>query len=331
MYRSIVALSLSKMPQPRRLRDALGRILYQKVKGVVMQLTGLHLLLTYQCTLECDHCFVWGSPQQNGAMSLADICLILDQAKELSTLQSIYFEGGEPFLYYPTLLQAVRTAAGQGYAVGIVTNAYWAISEADAFEALKPFAGLVHDFSISSDLFHWDQPLSLQARNAARAAERLGIPRGVISIAQPADEAAVSIGQLPQGEDKLMYRGRAAAKLSGDVPHHPWEGFTECPYENLRDPGRLHLDPWGYVHICQGISLGNIHQATLKEICDAYDPEDHPITAPLLHAGPAELVRRYGLPHEDAYADACHLCDQSRRQIRSRFPQLLAPDIMYGE
>jgi Radical SAM superfamily len=296
-----------------------------------MQLTGLHLLLTYQCTLECDHCFVWGSPQQSGVMSLADIRLILDQASQMDASQSIYFEGGEPFLFYPTLLRAVQEAAGRGYQVGIVTNAYWATTEEDAFEALKPFAGLVQDLSVSSDLFHWSQPLSLQAQNAAKAAGRLGIPCGVISIAQPEVQAAASQGQLPQGEDKVMYRGRAAVKLAVGASHHPWEQFTKCPHEDLRNPGRLHLDPWGFVHICQGISLGNIHQASLAEICAAYDPQDHPITAPLLRGGPAELVRQYGLPHADAYADACHLCYESRRQLRSRFAQLLVPDAMYGQ
>ncbi len=295
-----------------------------------MQLTGLHLLLTYQCILECDHCFVWSSPRQDAVMSLEDIRLILHQARQVDTLQSIYFEGGEPFLYYATLLHAVQAAAAQGYQVGIVSNAYWATSEDDALEALKPFAGLVQDLSLSSDLFHWSQPLSLQAQNASRAAGRLGIPCGVISIAQPAVEAAASQGQLPQGEDKVMYRGRAAVKLAGSVPHHPWEQFDSCPYEDLRDPGRLHLDPLGYVHICQGISLGNIHQKTLQEICANYDPDEHLITGPLLHGGPAELVRRYSLPHEDAYADACHLCYQSRLLLRSRFPDLLTPDPMYG-
>jgi Radical SAM superfamily len=304
--------------------------LEEKFDGGAMQLTGLHLLLTYQCTLECDHCFVWGSPRQSGVMSLADIRLILDQASRLDALRSIYFEGGEPFLYYATLLRAIREAAGRGYEIGIVTNAYWATSEEDAYEALKPFAGLVRDLSVSSDLFHCSRPLSLQAQNAAAAAGRLGIPCGVISIAQPAVEAAASQGQLPQGEDKIMYRGRAALKLSGSASHHPWEQFDECPYEDLRDPGRLHLDPWGYVHICQGISLGNIHQAPLAEICAAYDPDSHPITASLLRGGPAELVRHYGLPHADAYADACHLCYESRRQLRSRFTELLAPDPMYG-
>jgi hypothetical protein len=296
-----------------------------------MQITGLHLLLTYQCTLECDHCFVWGSPGQSGVMSLADIRLILDQASRLDALRSIYFEGGEPFLYYATLLRAVQEVAGRGYQTGIVTNAYWATSEEDAFEALKPFAGLVQDLSVSSDLFHWSQPLSQQAQNAAAAAERLAIPCGVISIAQPAVEAAASHGQLPLGEDKIMYRGRAAVKLAGSATHHPWEEFTECPYENLVDPGRLHLDPFGFVHICQGISLGNIHQTPLAEICAAYDPDDYPITAPLLRGGPAELVRHYGLPHADAYADACHLCYESRRYLRARFTELLVPDSMYGE
>jgi molybdenum cofactor biosynthesis enzyme MoaA len=38
-----------------------------------MRLTGLHLLLTYQCTLECGHCFTWGSPWQSGTMTLQDI------------------------------------------------------------------------------------------------------------------------------------------------------------------------------------------------------------------------------------------------------------------
>lgn len=295
-----------------------------------MQITGLHLLLTYQCPLECNHCFVWGGPGQSGVMSLADIRLILDHASYLDSLQTIYFEGGEPFLYYPTLLRAVQEAAGRGYQVGIVTNAYWATGEEDAFEALKPFSGLVQDLSVSSDLFHWSQPLSQQAQNAAKAAERLGITCGVISIAQPEVQAASSQGQLPQGEDNIMYRGRAAVKLAGNASPHPWVDFTECPYEDLRDPGRLHLDPFGFVHICQGISLGNIHQASLAEICAAYDPDVHPITGPLLRGGPAELVRQYGLPHADAHADACHLCYESRYWLRARFTESLAPDPMYG-
>ncbi len=47
-----------------------------------MKLEGLHILLTYQCTYECEHCFVWGSPWQTGALRLGQINQILEQAKE---------------------------------------------------------------------------------------------------------------------------------------------------------------------------------------------------------------------------------------------------------
>ena len=61
-----------------------------------MKLEGLHILLTYQCTYECDHCFVWGSPRQTGTLTLEQIENILLQAKDAG-VASIYFEGGNPF------------------------------------------------------------------------------------------------------------------------------------------------------------------------------------------------------------------------------------------
>ena len=68
---------------------------YTEVSEVAMKLSGLHILLTYQCTFECDHCFVWGSPRQHGVLTLEQVDEILDQAKEAG-VESIYFEGDEP-------------------------------------------------------------------------------------------------------------------------------------------------------------------------------------------------------------------------------------------
>lgn len=296
-----------------------------------MKLTGLHLLLTYQCTLECDHCFVWGSPWQSGTLTLAGIQRILDQAQEVGAVTSIYFEGGEPFLYYPILLEGVRDAARRGFEVGIVSNTYWATSVQDALAWLEPMAGLVADLSISSDLYHWDEAVSRQATNARQAAEKLGIPVGVISITQPeAASAETSSGQLPPGETAVMYRGRAAEALAGQAEKRAWEQFTECPHEDLREPGRVHVDALGNLHICQGISIGNVLTTALSDICQAYDADRHPITGPLLAGGPAELVRRYELPPAEGYVDACHLCYEARRALRDRFPDILMPDQMYG-
>jgi hypothetical protein len=175
---------------------------------------------------------------------------------------------------------------------------------------------------VSSDLYHWNERLSRQAQNAQAAADKLDISLGFLSIAQP--------GEQGNGQSPIMYRGRASEKLIDRVEHQPWEQFTECPYENLRDPGRLHVDPFGHMHICQGISIGNLLQASLHEISTAFKPENHPITGPLIAGGPAELVRRHGLAHEERYADACHLCYEARCRLRSQFPEVLTPDQMYG-
>ncbi len=76
--------------------------------------------------------------------------------------------------------------------------------------------------------------------------------------------------------------------------------------------------------------MGNLFQTPLKEICESYHPKSHPILGPLLENGPVELVERYAIPHQDAYADACQLCYQARCSLRSQFPNWLTPDQMYG-
>jgi len=297
-----------------------------------VNLTGVHLLLTYECNFECDHCFVWGSPQQRGTMRPEQILEILDQAKRLRTVEWIYFEGGEPFLYRAELVEAVQRAKQMGFRVGIVSNGFWATSVAEATACLEPLAGLVEDLSISSDLYHADESPSPEPRNAREAANRLGIPVGVISIERPevSDPAAV-IGQIPAGASGVMHRGRAAVMLSDCMVKTPWEQFTTCPFEDLRSPDRVHVDPLGNVQICQGISLGNVFRSSLERICADYDPDAHPITGPLLAGGPAELARRFAVPHDDSYADACHLCYETRCALRSRFPDILTPGQVYGE
>jgi hypothetical protein len=294
-------------------------------------LTGLHLLLTYECNYECSHCFVWGGPRQTGLMTPETIERILDEAEALGTIEWIYFEGGEPFLYYDTLVAGVRSARQRGFKAGIVSNAYWAETDAEAEAKLAPFAGLVDDLTVSSDAYHGSDDGESCADVARRAARKLDIPVDFISVAAPeASDVAGAAGQLLAGESAVLFRGRAAAELVSQVSAKPWEQFNRCPWEDLRTPDRVHVDPFGYLHVCQGISIGNLLQRPLPEIMRAYDADEHPIVGPLLAGGPAEIVRRYGLAHEDGYADHCHLCYEARRALRQRFPDVLTPDQVYG-
>ena len=235
-------------------------------------------------------------------------------------------------MFYQILLRAVQEARAMGFRTGIVSNAYWANSLEDALETLKPFAGLVDDLSVSNDLFHYSQKESQQARFATQAAEQLGIPLGVISVAHPeAAEGQAPIGQIPLGESAVMYRGRAAVQLADKAPHKPWQLFNECPHEDLIDPGRVHIDPLGNLHICQGIVIGNLYRKMLKQIVAEYNPHTMPVISALLAGGPVRMIAQHALPHREEYADACHLCYEARLALRQSYPDILTPDQVYGK
>lgn len=294
-----------------------------------MILTGLHFLLTYRCTYECDHCFVWSSPNApEVTLTLPAIREIYQQALDLGSVTDIYFEGGEPFLYYGTLLQAVREGSQLGFHIGVVSNSYWATSLEDALAWLKPLADAgIADLTVSSDPYHGDEAQARRAANAIHAARELHISVGDIAVeVPPACESYPA-----QTGSVLMMRGRAASKLTAAMPRRGWQEFTECPYEDLADPGRVHVDPYGYLHVCQGIVMGNIFEQSLTQIVAGYHPEEHPILSPLLKGGPAELARHFDCIVETGYVDACHLCYQVRHALRSKFPALLTPPQMYGE
>ncbi len=301
-----------------------------------MKFTGVHFLLSYRCTNECDHCFLWSSPRTpaSGTMTLAQINEVLRQAKELGTVEKIYFEGGEPFLYYPVLLGGLRAAASMGFRTGLVSNCYWATSEEDAVEWLRPMVELgIDDLSLSSDLFHGEGMMKGESQFAAAAARRLGIPESVITIEAP--EGCAAYAERAKGDPitggKVRFRGRAAEKLTEGVPHFPWTDFTECPDENFDDPGRIHVDAYGNAHLCQGVVIGNMWKQPLASIVESYDPASHPVIGPLRSGGPAELAKRMGVAHDEQCADACHLCFQVRRAARDQHPECLTPAEVFGD
>jgi len=297
-------------------------------------LTGIHFLLTYKCNLECDHCFLYASPLAKGTMTLPQIRNVLDEAKRMGSVESIYFEGGEPFLFYPTMLEGVRLAREMGFEVGIVTNAYGATSEDDAHIWLRPLAQLgVADLSISDDSFHFGEGIDSPARRALAVAHKLGIPASPICIRKPFVEAMPGRGQgrgRPVIGGGAMFKGRAVEKLTAGLPLRPWHELRQCPYEDLQSPSRVHVDTYGHVHLCQGLSMGNMWQLPLTRLTLAYAADAHPICGLLSKGGPALLARRYNVDHAEAYVDECHFCYLIRRALVDRFPEYLAPKQVYG-
>ena len=297
-------------------------------------LTGIHLLLTYACNFECDHCFLYCGPHAEGTFTLEQIRAVLDEAQRTRSVNFIYFEGGEPFLYYPLMVEGIRMASERGFQTGVVTNCYWATSEEDAELWLRPLAALeIADLSVSDDAFHHGDEGDSPAVRALGAARRLNMASDSICIEQPSVETGPDKTQEP-GRPVVgggaMFRGRAAEKLVEGLPGRPWEELTRCPYESLRDPTRVHLDPFGHVHLCQGLSMGNMWETPLATLIQNYDPDSHPICGPLLEGGPALLARLHDVEHEEEYVDECHFCYLVRLSLIDRFPQYLAPRQVYG-
>jgi hypothetical protein len=297
-------------------------------------LTGLHFLLTYMCNSECDHCFLYCSPYSKGTFTLSQIRKLLDEAVNIGTIEWIYFEGGEPFLFYPIMLEGIKIARNLGFRVGVVTNSYFATTAEDIEVWLKPLRKLgIEDLSISNDPYHYEDEKENPAIRAREVASRLNIPTQEIHIESP----SVATGK-DEEENKgkpiiggnTMFRGRAVEKLTANLPQRWWEEFTECPHEDLESPKRVHLDPYGNVHLCQGLSMGNAWEIPLVKMVKAYDAGTHPICGPLVKGGPALLAKEYKVKHDDKYVDACHFCYLIRRELIDKFPQYLTPQQVYG-
>ncbi|MFX1502817.1 MAG: radical SAM protein [Promethearchaeota archaeon] len=297
-------------------------------------LKGIHFLLTYTCNYSCDHCFLYCGPNSKGTFTYTQIKQVLDEAIKIGTVEWVYFEGGEPFLYYPIMIKGIKLAKKNGFKTGIVTNSYWATNVEDALIWLKPFSEIgINEISISDDNFHFeDEELNL-AKNARRAVENLNISSTSICINEPTVEEGI-VKAHEKGEPIIkggaMFRGRAVENLINGLPKRSWEDLNKCPYEDLEGLGRVHLDPFGNVHICQGLSIGNMWETPLSELIKKYDAFTHPICGPLIRGGPSELVREYKVIHEEEYVDECHLCYLARLHLINKFPKFLCPPQVYG-
>ncbi|MBN2034849.1 MAG: hypothetical protein JW836_16405 [Deltaproteobacteria bacterium] len=265
---------------------------------------------------------------------MKQIRTVLEESKRLGTVRETYFEGGESFLFYPVLVEGIRFAREMGFEAGIVTNGYWATSVEDAMLWLTPLFQLgISDLSVSDDELHYGDRPDSPARCALEAAKTLGIPARSLCKAKPeARQSPMSTDDkgTPEISGGIKLRGRAVEKFAGGLPARKREELRDCPYEDLRDPKRVHIDVYGTVQICQGISMGNCWKTPLSKLVSEYDAEKHPICGPLVRGGPIGLIEEHSLDLKGEYVDACHLCYAARLDLLGKFPEHLGPRQVYG-
>lgn len=275
-----------------------------------MHLTGLHVVLTYQCVFESGHCFIWGNARQSGIFRLEPLDVVLDQAAALGTIGELCYEGGETFVYYPILIAAVRHAAARRLRTAVVTNGYWANST----EQARIWLGRLVDAGLERIIFAPDgrkgTAVDLTTHPGAIVAQQLGLAISVITNAGGPPLPG------PAGWPAHFCRQRLQQPEPG-APRYPWPTFSACPYTELGNPSHLHVDPSGNLHLCQGLVIGNVFEHSLASLVAGYAPERHALVGPLLAGGPAGLISDYGLDPDARFTDACQLCFYGRALLQA--------------
>ena len=219
-------------------------------------ITGIHFLMSYSCNLTCDHCFLYCSPTSKGTLTMKQI--------KIGTVRVVYFEGGEPFLFYPVMVEGIRLARDMGIKAGIVSNGYWSTSVEDAKLWLGPLAELgISDLSVSDDDLHYGDVRDDPAKCALAAAKELGIPASSICKAKPEVQDSPDLGSgrgAPENSGGTKLRGRAVEKFAEGLPTRKRGELELCTYEDLVDPQLVHIDSYGNVQIWQGISKALLGQ-----------------------------------------------------------------------
>lgn len=293
-----------------------------------------HLILTYRCPLRCNHCFVYSSPKARGKFTHQDLNDGLNQLAQIEQIDSVIFDGGEPFLEFPTLLFGARKARQLGLQISVMTNGFFARNRTTGINYLRPLAEIgIEELFVSIDGYHFQDPDRSASERALEIATELGINGKRVSVSPTTVQDAADSSQNHKdniSERPLRYFGRAVDLIPEDKCLAPAEFFTTCPVHNFASPTEIYLDPEGLVSLCLGIAIGNFKTTPLKSILENYPQEDNPIVQCLMRGGPAELASGFNFTHLNNYADACHACFTIRKALLEEYPAILAPRQVYG-
>jgi hypothetical protein len=270
------------------------------------------------------------------------------EARALST-EIVCVTGGEPMLYLPFVEEIVSECNRLSIPeIWLFTNGFWAHNTSRARETTENLKalGLTKVF-LSVDVFHQSYVPIKSVENAIKASLKADLEVCIDArfIGQPDKNNKYnsatrsylqSLGTLISGVEitktQPLFVGRAAESLSKHIKKKPFLKVLEeeCPGAwsggTLRSPLGVDVDEFGFVTICPGLSIGNTHATTLRKILEEYDYRNDAVIAALYDSGMKglmDLASKNGFVPREAYVNACHLCYEVRKFLRSFFPAAL--------
>jgi len=316
-----------------------------------VELKGLDILLTYDCTGRCAHCCYRAGPGEGDTMTVDEVARYLEEVAD-QPLEWVLLFGGEPFLCYDLLRECIPLARSLAPQVYVFTNGYWATDEDTARRRLGGLQQVGLDYILFSvDAFHQAHVPLERIALGIEAAQDLGYTtisvdnrflgepgrtdnafnrRTLSNMARLARLCDLTDVEIDQGPARMV--GRAADELSHHLPAQEI-GADRCSLPDylggdLFAPTGIEIHPGGWVNLCAGLALGRARERSLGRIVKDYDPDAHPIIRVLADEGPSGLLRlaeARGYMRADGYVDGCHLCYEARRFLRPYYPAHLVP------
>lgn len=258
--------------------------------------------ITEKCNIRCRHCIADCGPSRTETITWSLLGRAIREATSLGTVTTISMTGGEPFLEFSLLRQAVELCRSLGVKATVATNGYWAGTVARARDSLRQLSGLTH-LGLSTDSFHQEFIPVASIRNAIVAGTQLGIDVSVAVsyLDTPAEEIEEVHRQLADvaGLYETMAQpvipgGRACSEIDRKRLFRWDVGKSDCMSADVPS-----VQTSGTVTACCGMSndwpgdsllrLGDIEQDSLGDIIIEAD------RTPVLHAirlwGPAGLAK----------------------------------------
>ena len=133
--------------------------------------------VTNRCPARCQDCPIVYEEGPRHTLTVEEMIRIFDEVISWGTLKLVVFTGGEPFLLGDELRKIVAYVSSHNIFTRIVTNAYWATSNAVARRILEDFkeAGLT-EINVSCDDYHQEFIPLEYIKYANEAACDVGLP-----------------------------------------------------------------------------------------------------------------------------------------------------------
>ena len=311
------------------------------------------LMLSYKCSASCKHCMYACSPSWSADwIERSRLDTVLRQLaryirparlgkNSIELNAGLHFTGGEPFLNYELLRDAVERASSYDIpSLFVETNCFWCTNDdktRDRFSELKGHG--LSGILISVNPFYLEYiPFERTDRAIQIGGEIFGrntmvyqgvyynefSRRGIMGTV-PFEEYVSEYEPDITGRAEFFLNGRAPYAvpklLPGVFPKHSARQLCSIPCSpSFIRPWHNHIDNYGnYMPgYCGGISFGNAEK--LNEIVGTeIDPEKTPVLRFLAKddfEGLLRFAEDYGFRlDKEGYYSKCHLCTEIRRYL----------------